>query len=65
METMNRKTVKRMRKADHKRMTGSAAGVQDRLRHKHIFCTSRRWVKWAKKYIARAQRRKQKHRREE
>lgn len=33
-------------------------GVQERLRHKNVFCTSLRWIKWAKKYMARAQRRK-------
>lgn len=47
-----------MRKAEYKRVTGSIAGVQDRLWHKNVFCTSLRWIKWAKKYMSRAQRRK-------
>ena len=47
-----------MRKAEHKRVTGKSVYVQDRLRHKNVFCTSLRWIKWAKKYTARAQRRK-------
>lgn len=47
-----------MRKSEHKRVTGTSVYVQDRLRHKNVFCTSLRWIKWAKKYMARSQRRK-------
>lgn len=47
-----------MRKSEHKRVTGTCVYVQDRLRHKNVFCTSLRCIKWAKKYMARAQRRK-------
>ena len=34
--------------------------IKDRLKHKNIFCISRRWIKWAKKNLNRADRRKTK-----
>lgn len=34
--------------------------IKYRLKHKNIFCISRRWIKWAKKYLNRADRRKTK-----
>lgn len=34
--------------------------IKYRLKHKKIFCISRRWIKWAKKYLNRADRRKTK-----
>lgn len=34
--------------------------IKDRLRHKNIFCISEKWVKWAKKYLNRVDRRKNK-----
>lgn len=33
--------------------------IQDRLKYKKIFCISKKWVKWAKKYTNRASRRKE------
>lgn len=34
--------------------------IKDRLRHKNIFCISRKWISWAKKYLNRVDRRKNK-----
>lgn len=34
--------------------------IQDRLNHRGIFCISKGWIKWAKKYSNRASRRKDK-----
>lgn len=34
--------------------------IQDRLKHKRVFCISKEWIKWAKKYSSRAFRRKHK-----
>lgn len=34
--------------------------IKDRLRHKNIFCISRKWIKWAKSYLNRVERRKSK-----
>lgn len=34
--------------------------IKDRLKHKNIFYISEKWVKWAKKYLNRADRRKTK-----
>ncbi len=32
--------------------------IKDRLKHKNIFCISRGWINWAKKYLNRVDRRK-------
>lgn len=32
--------------------------IKDRLKHKNMFCISRRWINWAKKYLNRVDRRK-------
>ena len=32
--------------------------IKDRLKHKNIFYISEKWVKWAKKYLNRVDRRK-------
>lgn len=34
--------------------------IKDRLKHKNIFCISKEWIKWAKKYLNRVDRRKNK-----
>lgn len=34
--------------------------IQDRLHHKGIHCISDRWLKWAKKYLNRSDRRRDK-----
>lgn len=34
--------------------------IQDRLNHKGIFCISRQWINWAKRYLNRSIRRKNK-----
>jgi len=49
-----------LRKSEHKRTENKNAGVQDRLRHKGIYCISNGWIKWAKRYMNRSQRRKSK-----
>lgn len=36
--------------------------IKDRLKHKNIFCISREWIKWAKSYLNRVDRRKAKQR---
>lgn len=32
--------------------------IKYRLKHKNIFCISREWISWAKKYLNRVDRRK-------
>lgn len=49
-----------MRKSEYKRTENKNAGVQDRLRHKCIYCISNGWIKWAKRYMNRSQWRKEK-----
>ncbi len=49
-----------MRKAEYKRAKNKNADIQDRLRHKGIFCISNGWIKWAKRYMNRSERRKEK-----
>lgn len=36
--------------------------IKDRLKHKNIFCISKEWIKWAKKYLNKVERRKSKQR---
>lgn len=47
-----------MNKSAHTRLKNKEAFVQDRLRHRNIYCVSAKWIKWAKRYINRSQRRK-------
>ena len=49
-----------MEKARYKKVNGKNTYVQDRLYHKGIFCISKDWIKWAKKYLNRSYRRKNK-----
>ena len=49
-----------MRKSDYNRVKKSNASIQDRLRHKGIYCISDNWLSWAKKYLNRSQRRQNK-----
>ncbi len=54
-----------MRKQGHKKIDNKGAGVQDRLRHKGVFCISNGWIKWAKRYLNRSKRRKDKQKKED
>ena len=48
-----------MGKADYKKYSSIKENdIQDRLRHKGIFCISNKWFKWAKQYLNRSERRK-------
>ena len=47
-----------MGKADYKKVGNKESFVQDRLRHKGIFCISNEWLRWGKRYLNRANRRK-------
>lgn len=49
-----------MGKADHKKLTGKESSVQERLGEKDWICVSDKWVKWAKRYMNKANRRKSK-----
>ena len=44
-------------RALYKRTKGKAEHVQDRLYHKDVFCISNRWIRWAKRYLSKANRR--------
>lgn len=44
-------------RALYKRTKGKASNVQDRLYHKNVFCISNRWIRWAKRYLSKANRR--------
>lgn len=44
-------------RALYKRTKGKASDVQDRLYHKDVFCISDRWIRWAKRYLSKANRR--------
>lgn len=48
----------KVNKSAHTRLKSKEAFVQDRLRHRGIYCVSAKWIKWAKRYINRSQRRK-------
>ncbi|MDP4117697.1 MAG: hypothetical protein Q8873_00690, partial [Bacillota bacterium] len=43
-----------------RKLLGKEAEIADRLHHKGIFCISPGWFKWAKQYLNRVNRRKQK-----
>lgn len=47
-----------MKRAEHMRTTGKAWGVQERLHEKGFACISDAWMRWAKKYLNRIDRRK-------
>lgn len=49
-----------MSKAAFKRVENKNVYVQDRLKHKGIFCISDKWIHWAKRYLNRSERRKSK-----
>lgn len=36
--------------------------IKDRLEHKNIYCVSKKYIKWAKRYLNRVDRRKSKQR---
>ena len=47
-----------MKRASYKRVSGSRAGyVQDRERHRGIYCISAGWHKWAKRWLSKYNRR--------
>lgn len=49
----------KMRKADYKRLDGGTEkSVQWTYRDRGCICTSRKWRRWAKRYLSRASRRK-------
>ena len=50
-----------MRKAEFKRMEGKNESIQDRLNHKGVYCISNDWIKWAKRYMNRSVRRKERY----
>lgn len=52
-----------MRKCGYKRVHGKNKDIQDRVRHEGIYCISSRWMKWAKKYLSRTNRRTNNERR--
>lgn len=43
---------------DYKKKSGKGWGIQDRLKHKGIFCISNQWIVWAKRWLNREERRK-------
>lgn len=45
---MNRKYIHRAKEYD----------IKDRLEHKGIYCISKKWINWAKRYLNRVERRK-------
>lgn len=47
-----------MRKSEYKRVSGKTKWIQDRERHRGIFCISQKWHKWAKRYMNRQERRR-------
>jgi len=47
-----------MNRAEHMRTTGKAKIVQERLHEKGFICISDTWMRWAKKYLTRIDRRK-------
>ena len=49
-----------MAKSSYKKVQNKNAFIQDRLEHKGIFCISDKWIGWAKRYMNRSQRRKNK-----
>lgn len=49
----------KLKKTGYKRLKGKDHSVQDRLNHKEIYCISDNWIKWAKKYLSRSNRRKE------
>ena len=50
-----------MKKSNYKRTSSvKESYVQDRLKHKDIFCISEEWIRWAKPYINRSNRRNNK-----
>lgn len=48
-----------MKRADYKKV-GYRNYVSDRLKHRGVFCISRKWVRWAKRYLHKQERRKNK-----
>lgn len=50
-----------MRKADYKRLKSKEKIIQWRYRDRDFLCTSHKWIKWAKKYLNRSRRRKEKN----
>lgn len=44
------------------RINSKEYDIKDRLKHKNIFCISREWIKWAKSYLNRVDRRNAKQR---
>ena len=49
-----------MGKSDYKKVNDKSSSVQDRLYHKGIYCISDKWIRWSKRYMNRAYRRKAK-----
>lgn len=47
-----------MKKAQYKRCEGKSSYVQGRYNEQMWICVSRKWIKWAKRYLNRAYRRK-------
>lgn len=46
-----------MRKSEYKRVTGKSKYVQNRERHRGVYCISIKWHRWAKRYLNRINRR--------
>lgn len=42
-------------------MEGKNESIQDRLNHKGVYCISNGWIKWAKRYMNRSVRRKERY----
>lgn len=49
-----------MIKSAYKKLNNKNKSIQDRLYHKGFFYISNSWIKWAKNYLNRSQRRKNK-----
>lgn len=50
-----------MSRAEHMKITGKENDIQERMREREWICISNGWMRWAKKYLNRVNRRKQKN----
>lgn len=49
-----------MKKAQYRRVKGKSKDIQWQLNDRGIICLSRKWIRWAKKYLNRDTRRRDK-----
>ena len=50
-----------MKRAEHMKITGKENDIQERMREREWICISNGWMRWAKKYLNRVNRRKLKN----